>query len=211
MSARKRFNAWLLGVLDGWFHRMVGERKAALLGGLRGTVVELGPGAGANLRYYGPGVRLIAVEPSVAMHDRLRAEAARRGVSIEVVRAFGEAVDLPDGRADAVVGTLVLCSVRDPAAVLATVRRLLRPGGRFVFLEHVAAPSGTPIRWLQAALHGPWRAVFDGCHPDRETWTVIERAGFVDLHLERYDAPTLAWPIRPQIAGYATAPTRDNP
>jgi SAM-dependent methyltransferase len=206
VSARQAFNAWLLGVLDGWFHRMVGDRKVALLSELSGTVVELGPGTGANLRYYGPDVRLIAVEPAVAMHEHLRATAARHGVPIEVIQAFGERVDLPDGCADAVVGTLVLCSVRDPDAVLATVLRLLKPGGRFVFLEHVAAPRGTAIRRLQELLRAPWQATLDGCHPHRETWEAVERAGFIDLQLEHYSAPTLALPIRPQIAGHATAP-----
>jgi SAM-dependent methyltransferase len=108
--------------------------------------------------------------------------------------AHGESVD-------AVISSLVLCSVRDPEAALREVRRVLRPGGRFVFVEHVAAPHGSGLHLAQRALSPVWRAFSDDCHPDRDTGRVIEAAGFADVDLRQLRLPV---PIMgPHIAGVA--------
>ena len=176
-----------------------GALKRELLGSLAGTVLEIGPGTGANLPYLPPSVHWIGVEPNPYMHPYLREEAARLGRDVEVRQGVAEALAAPDASVDAVVGTLVLCSVHDPAQVLREVRRVLRPGGRFVFIEHVAAPRGTWHRRTQDLVQPLWTPIGDGCHPNRETWLTIEAANFDDLDLVHFDIGVPL--VGPHIAG----------
>ena len=127
--------------------------------------------------------------------------ASEHGLRLEVVPGVAEHLPLPDASADAVVSTLVLCWVASPSAVLAEVRRVLRPGGSFYFVEHVAAPEGTALRRLQRLLRGPWGLMADGCRPDRETVRAIEAAGFAEVRVERFEAPLGL--IRPHAMGVA--------
>ena len=198
----KAFFAWLLAHGGGTDRRLYGERKRTLLSGLGPTVVEIGAGAGPNAAYYAPGTRWLAVEPNAHFHPRLRRAAEAHGLELDVVPAVAERLPLPDGSADAVVSTLVLCSVGDPAAALAEARRVLRPGGRFVFIEHVAAPEGSRRRAWQRRLRRPWGWVADGCRPDRDTETAIRAAGFARVELERFRVP--GGLVAPHIAGVAT-------
>ena len=202
-AVRGPFNAWFLGAIDGVMHRIYGERKLRLLGRVPPTVVEIGAGAGANFRYYPDGTKIVAVEPSVHMHERLRAAAARHGHELEIRGLRGEALDLETGSADLVVATLVLCTVDDPRAVLAEIRRILAPGGRYVFIEHVAAEAGSALRTLQNAVTRPWCWIFEGCHPNRDTAAALEGAGFASLALERFRVVSPFVPTIPQIAGVA--------
>ena len=156
-ALRGRFNAWLLDVLDGYMDRKYGALKTRLFGAVPATVVDLGAGSGANFRYFPPRTRVIAVEPSVHMHARLERKATRHGLALELHEAGGETLALPDASVDLVCASLVLCTVPDPARVVAEVRRVLRPGGRFVAIEHVAAPTGSGIAALQRAVRRPWR------------------------------------------------------
>jgi SAM-dependent methyltransferase len=145
---------------------MVAEEKRALLAPLSGTVLEIGPGGGNNLAFLRTDVRWIGVEPNPFFHDRLRARGERLGINVEVRAATAEALPAsPIAPSTRVVASLVLCSVRDPEATLREVRRVLRPGGRFVFVEHVAAPHGSGLRVVQHALRPVWRAFSDGCQP----------------------------------------------
>lgn len=194
-----RLFAWFHARSDAFLDRRYGEEKRRLLADLSGTVLELGPGTGSNLQYMPSGVRWIGVEPNVHMHPLLR----QRVPDADVRVGGGESLDLPSGSVDAVVCTLVLCSVRDQAAVLREVRRVLRPGGRFVFLEHVAAPRGSWLRRLQAFVAPAWSVCGHGCRPDRETWTALEEAGFSRLDCRRFEVPGLAL-VRPHVAGVAT-------
>ena len=198
-------NAWLLDRLDAHLHRRLGDRKRRLFSDLRGPILELGPGTGANFRYLRRGTRLAVVEPDPHVHPRLFARAERDGIELSIVGLQGGAIDLPDASVGTVIASLVLCSVDDPALVLAEVRRVLQPGGTFRFVEHVAAPRGTALHVLQAAVHRPWHWCFQGCHTTRPTHELLQAAGFADVRIEHYRAGSWILPIDAQICGVATA------
>ena len=199
---RGRLNSWFLAAAEKPMHREYGERKLRIFGSLPTSIVELGPGSGANFRYYPRGTRVIAVEPNPMMLKRMHAKADEHGVEIELRHAGAEGMEVESESADLVVSTLVLCSVRDPEQVLSEVKRVLRPGGRFAFLEHVAAEPGTRLRKVQEAIHGPWHWLGEGCHLNRDTASTIENAGFSDLQLERF-AGSGRTPYQPHISGFA--------
>jgi SAM-dependent methyltransferase len=192
---------WLAG---GMFDRLLRPHKRRVYADLPDTVVELGSGVGANLRYLARGSTLIAVEPNPAMHRRLRRAARRSGVDLDLRQLPAERTDLPDASADVVLSSLVLCSVADPGRVLTEVRRVLRPGGRFVFVEHVAAPEGTALRRLQRWVRAPWGWCFEGCSCERDLATMVRAAGFGSVDIESYRLRSPFLPFNPQIAGVAT-------
>jgi len=199
---RKWLFAAMLGRITARHEPYVADRKRRLLGELGGsTVLEIGPGTGVNLAYLPPGARWVGIEPNAYLRRRLLAEAARRGVDAEVRAGTAERLPTADGSVDAVVSTLVLCSVPDQAAALAEIRRVLRPGGRFVFVEHVAAPKGTLMRHAQELATPLWSALADGCHPARDTLAAIERAGFARVEHESFDVPAAL--SSPHVAGVA--------
>lgn len=197
----QRLFAWLLAGSGERIDRRLGDYKRQLLGSLQGDVLEIGPGAGANLPYFNRGVRWIGMEPNIHTHAYLVREAARLGMQIDVRGGTAERLDIADASVDAVVCTLVLCSVEDQTQVLKEALRVLRPGGHFVFIEHVAALPGTWTRRLQNWVQPAWTCVGDGCRPNRETWRVIETAGFSQVELKHFnvDAPL----IGPHIMGTA--------
>jgi ubiquinone/menaquinone biosynthesis C-methylase UbiE len=201
---RGSLNAVFFTALDRYLDHQLRPQKRAVFRDLPPTVVELGPGIGANLRYLPAGTRLIAVEPNPAMHRRLRARAARAQVDLELHATVAERLDLPDASVDAVISSLVLCTVTDPAAVLAEVRRVLRPGGRYLFVEHVAAPEGTALRRLQRAVRRPWGWTFEGCSCERNLRAVIEAAGFAETAITDHRVPGPFLPVSTQISGVAT-------
>lgn len=180
-------------------------RKRDLFRSLSGTVLEIGPGAGPNLTHYPREIRWIGVEPNPFMHPYLRKAIEHARISAEIRPGTADKMDFPDSSVDAVVGTLVLCSVPDVSRVLAEILRVLRPGGRFFFIEHVAAPQGTGVRTVQRLLRPIWTRIADGCHPDRETWQELEAAGFEELKYEQF---RLSVPVAsPHIAGYGRKKT----
>ena len=197
-------NAKFFELMDGYLHRRLGARKQALFAGLPPIVAELGSGAGASMRYLVPGTRLIAVEPNPFAHDALRRAAARYGIDLEIREERAESTGLANASVDAVICTLVLCTVADQAAALAEVRRILRPGGRFVFIEHVASGPGL-LGAVQRLLRRPWRYVFDGCCLDRDTAAAIAAAGFADVRIEHFRLGGLFVPVWPQMSGVAVA------
>jgi ubiquinone/menaquinone biosynthesis C-methylase UbiE len=160
---RGRFNALFFQALEGYMHGKYKGIKSRLLSGIPSTIVELGPGSGANLRYLPRGARLIAIEPNVHMHPILRKRAAECGVDLDLRVLSGEKLDLASGSVDFVFCSLVLCSVDKPEQVLSEVRRVLRPGGCFTCIEHVAAPPGTAISMIQRSIRRPWKWLFEGC------------------------------------------------
>lgn len=200
---RGRCNAGFLRLVDRYVDHLLGPRKRALFAGLPDRVVELGPGTGANMRYYRPGTRVVAIEPNPHMHPALVVAARRHGIELDLRPVGGAETGLPDGDVDAVVATLVLCTVPDPVAVLAEVRRILRPGGRLVLLEHVAAPPGSVLDRLQAVLRPGWRWAFEGCDLRRDTGALLAEAGFRSLDVQRYRLRSPFLPVNEQIAGTA--------
>lgn len=198
---RHRLFAALLAAAGRAHGRMVHRQKIHLLGRLAGTVVEIGPGAGINLGFYREEVRWIGAEPNVHLHRRIRDEAERLGRRVEIITAVAEDLPFGDVSVDAVVSTLVLCSVSDVSRSLTEIRRILKPGGRFVYIEHVAAERGTATRTLQRLIKPVWKIAGGGCHPDRETGPAIEAAGFAAVDYDRF---RLAVPVvGPHIAGVA--------
>lgn len=197
-------NAVFFSVFDGYLDRHLHEPKQRLFADLPDEVVELGPGVGANFRYLSPGTTVIAVEPNPAMHQRLRARADRHDITLELHPSGAEQLDLPDGSAEAVVSSLVLCTVPDPRQVMAEVLRVLRPGGRFVFVEHVGAPEGTALRRVQHAVRRPWAWCLEGCDCERDLEAVVEGSGFADVRVERHRMRTAFVPANPVVAGVAT-------
>ena len=197
-------NARFFDSMDWYQHRRLGARKRALFADLPPLVVELGAGAGASMRYLAPGTSVVAIEPNPHAHDALRRKAARYGIALEIRDERAEATGLATASVDAVLCTLVLCTVEDQAAALAEVRRILRPGGRFVFIEHVASGAG-PLRALQRLVRRPWRYVFDGCCLDRDTAAAIAATGFTDVQIEHGRFGGVFVPVWPQISGVAVA------
>ncbi len=206
LNLYKRLLARCVGGGDGTHDAVLDEHRRRLFASLQdlhGTVVEIGPGGGANFAYLPRGTvaRYVAVEANPYMEPYLRAHARRAGLSVELCPGTAEHMDLPDTSADVVISTHVLCSVADQPAALREVLRVLKPGGRFLFIEHVAAPRGTGTRRRQDWIRPLWQVLADGCQPNRETWRTLEAAGFADLRYEHFGLP---YPIvGPQIAGVA--------
>jgi len=197
----KRLNTTLLARGNAGYELLISERKRALLGNLAGEVLEIGPGTGSNLAYYPAGIHWMGIEPNPYMHVYLRQTAEQHDLHVDLRSGTAEQLPVEDNRFDAVVSTLVLCSVGNPARTLQEIRRVLKPGGRFIFIEHVAAPLGSPSRRLQDWLEPLWCILGDGCHPNRETWVALEQAGFEQVDYEHFH---LALPITgPHIAGSA--------
>ena len=200
---RGRFNAWLFEALDDYMHARLGPAKTRLFAGVPGTVVEIGPGSGANLRYLPRGTHVIAIAPNIQMHERLRRRAAHLGLDLELRSIAGESLDIDSASVSFVFTSLVLCSVTSPARVVAEARRVLAHGGRFVCLEHVRADG--VVGALQHLVRRPWRWVFEGCELLNETESVLRAAGFADVTIEHLVIPTAFLPIRYQIAVVCTA------
>jgi ubiquinone/menaquinone biosynthesis C-methylase UbiE len=119
------------------------------------------------------------------MHDRLRSRCAAAGIDVTVVAGGAEQIPLDDASVDEVICSLTLCTVGDPQRAIAEARRVLRPGGRFRFVEHVAAPRRGVRRAIQRTVRRPWSWVFEGCHTDRHTLDLVHDAGFSDVRAER--------------------------
>ncbi|MCA8943649.1 MAG: class I SAM-dependent methyltransferase [Planctomycetes bacterium] len=188
------------------YEARIGDRKRALFAALSGTVLEIGPGTGANFEFLPAAVtRWIGVEPNPHMHASLRAAAERQGIAAEFRSATTDAMAVDDASVDCVLSTLVLCSVPDPTAVARDVERVLRPGGKFVFIEHVGAPRGSTLRFFQSLVRPFWAYFADGCCPNRDLEQAIRDVGFASISVERFRIDREAGPaiIAPHIAGVA--------
>jgi ubiquinone/menaquinone biosynthesis C-methylase UbiE len=182
------------------------EHRRHLLEGLSGRVVEVGAGDGRNFAHYPATVtQLIAIEPEATLRAQAEAAATHAPVPVTVTPDTADALPLQDGEADAVVYSLVLCSVPDQATALAEARRVLKPGGELRFYEHVVAER-QPGRAILQALDrsGLWPKMAGGCHPARDTGAAIEAAGFTIERSERFlFGPSRLEPAVPHILGVA--------
>lgn len=201
---RGRFNAMFFRAMDRYLDKLFGQRKITMFEGLPETVVEIGSGTGTNFRYFKPGTRVISIEPNPHMHAPLLDRAAKKGIDLTLVPRGAESTGLETESVEAVVSTLVLCTVPNVEASVREIHRILKPGGRLYFLEHVAAPKGSATRKLQERIAKPWSWLFEGCHTHRNTLAAIQRAGFRKVQADRYTARSPFLPVNPQVAGVAT-------
>jgi ubiquinone/menaquinone biosynthesis C-methylase UbiE len=183
-----------------------GEYRQRLLAGLAGRVVEVGAGTGANFAHLPASVtEVVAVEPEAYL--RARAEEAARHAPVPVTVVDGVADRLPAGDEafDAAVVSLVLCSVPDQPGALREIHRVLRPGGRLHFWEHVRADGGSLARVQQVLDRTVWPALGGGCHAGRDTLAAVEGAGFRVERVERFRFPDaqVPMPTAPQVLGTA--------
>jgi ubiquinone/menaquinone biosynthesis C-methylase UbiE len=178
------------------------ELKRKLLANVRGRVLEIGVGTGLSFAYYQVVDELVGVDPSEPMLRRARRRAAELARDVTLVEAFAETLPFEDKSFDTVVSLAVLCTVDDPSRVLQEIRRVLRPGGRLVFLEHVRSSEPGLAQW-QDRLERPWGWIAGGCHPNRRTLEAIEGAGFAVVELEREDLPDIPRLVRPNVLGVA--------
>ncbi|MGH7101835.1 MAG: class I SAM-dependent methyltransferase [Acetobacteraceae bacterium] len=152
--------------------------RRRVIGRAEGRVLEIGIGSGLNLPLYGPGVRsVIGLEPSPELMRMARPRAAASLVPVELLEASAEALPLEHASIDTVVTTWTLCTVPDAEAALAEVRRVLKPGGKLLFVEHGRAPEPGVARW-QDRLDPLWRRVAGGCHLNRRIDALITEGGF---------------------------------
>jgi len=173
-----------------------------LLADAHGSVLEIGAGTGLNLRHYGDGVKELTItEPDAAMFAKLSKTAAGHRLNPRVVQAPAEQLPFEDASFDAVVSTMVLCTVADAAASLSEIRRVLRPGGTLLLIEHVQAAEGTKLRAAQNKLHGPWKAFACGCNCNLDTDDLLVAAGFDTAPLQRGAWKVMPPLVRPLVLG----------
>lgn len=149
---------------------------------LTGTVLELGAGAGTNLKYLPKDIHWIGIEPNEVINESLRSEASKYGITnIEIKNGKGEQLPLADSSCDAVIATFVLCSVDNQQQVLSEIKRVLKPGSKYFFMEHVAAPKGTWLCWYQNFIN-PFNKIWtNNCNVNRETLATIKNSGFKNV------------------------------
>lgn len=161
----------------------LGRAREQLVGGVEGEVIEIGGGTGANLEHFHAARRVVVTEPDDEMRARL--EHKRLGlatVPVELSADSAESLGYPDDSFDVAVSTLVLCTVPHPRAALAELRRVLRPGARLLFIEHVRGEAGRRLRWKRR-LEPAWSWFALGCRLTQDTVGLLEEEGFaVDVH-----------------------------
>jgi len=179
----------------------LGALRDELVGQADGETLEIGAGTGLNLPRYRTPTRLVVTEPEPSMlrHLQPRAEQARVPVTVEEARA--EALPFPDAAFDTVVSTLVLCSVASPPRVLAEIRRVLRPGGHYLFLEHGGAHDPRLARW-QHRLEPLWKRLAGGCHLSRDAEQLVAANGFTIVEVGCHEPPR-SGPLKPFRLGRA--------
>ena len=180
------------------------EMRREVLSQARGRTVDLGAGTGVNLDLFPEAVsELVMAEPDPHMLKQLRAKAAGRG-GVEISGASAEELPFADDSFDTAVFTLVLCTVPNPAAALSEAARVLKPGGKLLFIEHVRADEAGLAGW-QDRLEKPWRFLADGCHCNRDTVAMIEASPLSLVRVEQGRLPKAPPIVRPLVCGSAVA------
>ncbi len=179
------------------------EMRRETLAKATGRTIDLGAGTGVNRNLFPDSVtELVLVEPGPHMLEKLRAKAVE-GSGVRIVQASAQKLPFEDGSFDTAVFTLVLCTVPDPSAALAEAARVLKPGGRLLFVEHVRSEQPGLARW-QDRFEKPWRFFADGCHCNRDTVSLIEASPFTLGQVERGRLPKAAPIVRPLARGSAS-------
>jgi ubiquinone/menaquinone biosynthesis C-methylase UbiE len=202
-----RFNTWFFTAFAGYINHVARHHKQAAFSGIErnATILEIGAGTAANLHHLPANAHVYALEPSLRMHDRLRRRCAAAGVELTILASSAETIPLADASVDEVICSFVLCTTPDPDRVLAEVQRVLKPGGRFRFVEHVASPRRGIRAFVQQAIRRPWGWLFEGCDPHRHTPDTIQRAGFTQVEVERQKLRnSVFWPVNTAAWGIAT-------
>ncbi len=155
------------------------KRRSKVVPLARGDVFELGCGGGLNQQFYDREAvtSFSGIDPHGGLLDRARSEAEAKGWSADIREGFGEAIPFPDGKFDSVVCTFTLCTVEDPGQVMSEMRRILRPGGQLIFLEHGRAPDANVAKW-QERIEPTWKRLAGGCHLTRPIGSALRGAGF---------------------------------
>lgn len=194
------------GVLRRFERRHGATLRRAHLAAATGRVIEVGAGTGANLPWYPTGVaEVVAAEPDGSMRARLRRR-SRAAAAVSVVSAAADALPFPDDSFDTAVATLTLCTVPSQADALRELRRVLRPGGQLLFMEHVRSRDPGLAR-RQDRLERAWGLVAGGCHPNRDTLAAIEDAGFEVVQVDRGLLPAGPRIVRPYVTGRGVVPS----
>ena len=185
--------------------RTMRRLRAEVVGSARGRVLELGAGTGLNVKHYRAAERVVFTEPDPGMVKRLRRRLRDSSVPGEVVMASAEHLPFADGSFETVLSTMVLCTVPNPRAALREVRRVLAPGGRLRFIEHVRADPGSRLERLQDRLYRPWHAFAYGCRCNQSTVELLADAG-----LDASEITTARWRgmprvVHPLVYGQCTA------
>jgi ubiquinone/menaquinone biosynthesis C-methylase UbiE len=179
------------------------EMRREVLGEASGRTIDLGAGTGVNVGLYPAAVgELVLAEPDPHMLRRLRAKLPLEGRDVSAIQAPAERLPFEDDSFDTAVFTLVLCTVPEPEATLTEAARVLRPGGKLLFVEHVRAQDPGLARW-QDRLEKPWRFLADGCHCNRDTIAAIEASPFELTRVERGDLPKALPLVKPLARGSA--------
>src|SRR5262245_54335344 len=199
----RAFSAFYDSLLKGTEEAGLRETRRQVLAAARGRTIDLGAGTGANLGLYPAAVtELVLAEPDPHMVKRLRPKLTDAGINAEVAEAPAAELPFEDSTFDTAVFTLVLCTVPDPAAALAEAARVLKPGGRLLFVEHVRSEEAKLARW-QDRLERPWRFCGDGCHCNRDTVATIEASPLTLEAVERGELPKSPPIVRPLVHGMA--------
>lgn len=173
---------WVLGTKE-----VEAERKLALAE-VEGRVLEIGFGSGPNLPFYGDKIsELVAIDPELGVRARRDQRMALAAFPVKFAQLSGETLPLADEEFDAVVSTYTLCTIPDVARALREARRVLKPGGRFYFLEHGRSAEENIAKW-QSRLNAIYSPVAGGCRLDRDVPSLVESAGFRLQKIERYDS-----------------------
>jgi ubiquinone/menaquinone biosynthesis C-methylase UbiE len=168
------------------------KHRRRMLAGLTGTVIEVGAGHGLNFGHYPDTVtKVVAVEPDHTLRDLAERAAARVPLPVTVVRGHADALPAGNGEFDAAVASLVLCTTPDVDHALTEIRRVLRPGGTLHFYEHVRSPKAFYGR-VQDFVTPIWSGAGGGCHPNRNTVSAIESAGFRIEELDSFPFKPMA-------------------
>jgi ubiquinone/menaquinone biosynthesis C-methylase UbiE len=180
------------------------EMRRELLSQASGRTIDLGAGTGVNLDLFPEAVSdLVMAEPDPHMLKQLRAKTSGRG-GVEVVGASAQELPFADDSFDTAVFTLVLCTVPDPAAALSEAGRVLKPGGKLLFIEHVRAGEAGLAAW-QDRFEKPWRFLADGCHCNRDTVAALESSSLRLEQVEQGRLPKAPPIVRPLVSGSAVA------